>query len=151
METRNLLIQIALLVLAGIILFKVFQMDANQKIIKNSIEKSLKEIESAEENLAAALDEITDLEKQIVTFKKESKILEAQKDSIVLNHRRAQEEDREELEKIKKDIAKNNDELDRLRKLDDLFDAGEYNTETTLKLRDLIEGASGRLREYRTQ
>jgi len=51
METRNLLIQISLLILGAIILFKVFQMDANQKIIKNNIEKSIKEIASAEKNL----------------------------------------------------------------------------------------------------
>jgi len=151
METRNLLIQIALLVLGGIILFKVFQMDANQKIIKQNIEKSLKEIEFAEENLAKALDEITELEREIQRSKAQLELLEKERETIVQNYQDAQEEDRKVINKIKAEIENNNEELERLRNLDEQFEPGAYTTETTLDLRNLIEGASGRLKEYRIQ
>lgn len=124
METKNLFTQIALITLGAIILFKVFQIDANQKLIRNNINKSITEIESAEKNLEAAQNEIAELEKQIEGFKVEQKFLETQKDSIVLNYRRAQTEDLEELEEIKKDIKENITELDRLRELDKQFGGG---------------------------
>ncbi len=154
METRNLLIQIALLVLGGLILFKVFQMDANQKIIKNSIEKSLENIASAEENLATALDEITKLEEQIEVFKAQRDLLEKERETIVKNYQEAQEEDREVIDKIKEEIEKNNDELDRLRELNEKFAGSSDNqlvTEPVIKLKDLIKKASGKLKEYRTE
>jgi len=121
METKNLFIQIALIALGAIILFKVFQIDANQKIIRSNINKSITEIESAEKNLEEAQAEIAGLEKKIEGFKAERNLFEAQKDSIVLNYRRAQAEDLEELEEIKEDIQKNIDKLDKLRKLNDQF------------------------------
>jgi len=155
METRNLLIQIALLILGGIIVFKVFQMDTNQKIIKNSINSALGNVEDAQKNLDAAQEEITKLEGQIRIFKNEQKILEAQKDSIVLNYRRVQSQEREELEEIKEkieeDIAKNSKELERLRKLNEQFVSGggppPPKTETSLKLRNFIKEASDELRK----
>jgi len=122
METRNLLIQIALLILGAIILFKVFQMDANQKIIKNNIEKSIGEIQDAEENVEAAQEKIANLEKAIERFKVERDLLETQKDSIVLHYRRKQAKDWEELQEIKVDIQENIDKIKRLRELNQRFE-----------------------------
>ena len=138
METRNLFTQIALLTLAGVILFKVFQIDANQKIIKNNINKSLTEIASAEENLAAAQDEITKLEKKIEVFKMQQELLEEERKTIVKNYQNAQEEDREVLKQIKEEIESNNEELDRLRNLNNEFGGGEF---PTLTLKSLVEDA----------
>lgn len=136
METKNLFTQIALITLGAIILFKVFQIDSNQKTIRDNINKSITEIKSAEKNLEAAQDEIANLEKQIVQFKAERNLYEAQKDSIVLNYRKAQAEDLEELEEIKEDIQENIDKLDRLRKLNDDF---AFTTETSNKsLKEVI-------------
>lgn len=121
MKTESSLIQIALIVIAAVILFKVFQIDSNQKLIRDNINKSIKEIESAEKNLEAAQEEIANLEQTIKQFKIERELLETQKDSIVLNYREQLEGDRDELEKIKEDIKENTNELDRLRKLNDDF------------------------------
>lgn len=122
METRNLLIQIALLILGGFILFKVFQVDANQKIIKNNIQKSISEIQDAEKNLEAAQEEIAGLEKEIAIFKIERDLLETQKDSIVLSYRKKQARDWEELQEIKEGIKENIDKLKRLRELNQRFE-----------------------------
>ena len=146
METRNLLIQISLLILGAIILFKVFQMDANQKIIKNNIEKSIKEITSAEKNLTAAQDEIAKLEEQIQVFKAQRDLLEKERETIVKNYQDAQEEDKEVLKQIKKEIEKNNDELDRLRELDGKFETGGGDV-----LKVLINEALDKLQRYRTE
>jgi len=135
METKISFVQIALITLGAIILFKVFQIDTNQKLIRNNINKSITEIESAEKNLEAAQDEIANLEKQIVQFKAERNLYEAQKDSIVLNYRKAQAEDLEELEDIKEDIQENIDKLDRLRKLNDDF---AFTTETNKSIKEVI-------------
>lgn len=121
MKTETSLVQIALIVIAAVILFKVFQIDSNQKLIRDNINKSIKEIESAEKNLEAAQEEIANLEQTIKQFKIERELLETQKDSIVLNYREQLEGDRDELEKIKEDIKENTNELDRLRKLNDDF------------------------------
>jgi len=146
METRNLLVQIALIVLAGFILFKVFEIDANQKIIKNNINKSIKEIESAEKNLVKAQDEIARLEEQIEVFKAQRDLLEKEREAIVKNYQDAQEEDKEVLKQIKKEIEKNNDELDRLRELDEQFESGGGGA-----LKVLVNEALDKLQRYRTE
>ncbi len=144
METKISFVQIALITLAAIILFKVFQIDSNQKLIRDNINKSIDEIEFAEKNLEKAQAEIIELEKQIEGFKNESKLLEAQKDSIVLNYRKAQTDDREELEKIKEEIKENTKDLDRLRKLNDQFGGGGFPAEL---LKSLVNEALVNLKE----
>jgi len=149
METKISFVQIALITLAAIILFKVFQIDSNQKLIRDNINKSIKEIESAEKNLAAAQDEIAKLEEQIEGFKVQQELLETQRDSIVLNYREAQEEDLEELEKIKEKIKENTKDLDRLRELNKKFERGlPITAESTLKLKDLIKETREGLNKY---
>lgn len=149
METKISFVQIALITLATIILFKVFQIDSNQKIIRNNINKSITEIESAEKNLEQAQNEIAKLEEQIEGFKVQQELLETQRDSIVLNYREAQEEDLEELEKIKEEIKENTKDLDRLRELNKKFERGlPLTTESTLKLKDLIKETREGLNKY---
>ena len=146
METRNLLVQIALIVLAAFILFKVFEIDANQKIIKNNIEKSIQEIEFAEKNLEQAQDEIAKLEKQIEVFKAQRDLLEKEREAIVKNYQDAQEEDREVIKQIKEEIESNNEKLEELRELDKQFETGGGGA-----LKVLVNEALSKLQRYRTE
>lgn len=151
METKISFVQIALITLAAIILFKVFQIDSNQKLIRDNINKSIKEIEFAERNLEKAQNEIAKLEEQIEGFKVQQELLETQRDSIVLNYREAQTEDREELEKIKEEIKENTKDLNRLRELNKRFEPGgsgaAFVAESTLRLKYLVKEALDELRK----
>ncbi|ETN95887.1 hypothetical protein SAMN04487906_0749 [Zhouia amylolytica] len=103
MLKKNTALLIALIIITGILLIKVFSNDSSYRQIQDELNQSRIALEKAIRQNSVAQKEIHSLQQELNTFKLKNEILLAEKDSLVLLYKRKKAQNWSELQEIKKE------------------------------------------------
>jgi len=118
----NTLLQIVALIFLLIIGYLVFSSSSNWRVIKRELDNAQQELKTSKEKVINAKSELDKFKKEFEKMKAQKDLLIHKRDSLILEFKRKNAKDWQELQQIKDSIKNTNDKLvkDRLI-LDGLF------------------------------
>ncbi|WP_075343719.1 hypothetical protein [Tenacibaculum agarivorans] len=107
----NTLLQIVALIFLLIIGYLVFSSSSNWRVIKRELDNAQQELKTSKEKVVNAKSELDKFKKEFEKMKAQKDLLIHKRDSLILEFKRKNAKDWQELQQIKDSIKNTNDKL----------------------------------------